>query len=114
MLLSNLFTRHKTPPPRFAPGLFLGLILLFVLLGQAKPVYGLIGIGTVLIITAGMVEINRQRIWDQYKKTYKKQAGLLGLWTKPNQIYYTINVMILWPFIMFLGICSLFAAYVLS
>jgi len=88
--------------------------MLSVLLGQAQPIYGLVGIGTVLIVASVIVELNRQRIWDQYNKTYKKQAGVVGLWTKPNHVYYTINVAFLWPFILFLGICSLYAAYILS
>ena len=52
MLLSNLFVSHKVPQPRFAPGLFLALLAFFVLLGESKPVYGLVGIG-VTSLTAG-------------------------------------------------------------
>lgn len=114
MLLSNLFTRHKTPPPRFAPGLFLGLLVVFVLLGQSKPIVGLVGIGTVLIIAAVMIEVNRQRIWDDYKKNYRKKAGTSGLWTKPNHVYYTLNVAVLWPVILLLGVVCLYAAYMLG
>ena len=114
MLLQNLFIRPKTPPPRFAPGLFLGLLVVFVLLGQTKPIVGLAGIGTVLIIAAVMIEINRQRIWDDYKKSYRKQAGKSALWTKPNHLYYTINVAVLWPVVLLLGAVCLYAAYMLG
>jgi hypothetical protein len=114
MLISHFFVRHKTPGPRFAPGLFLGLLSAFVILGDVKPVVGLAGIGTTLVVSAVLVELNRQRIWDTYLKTYRKQKGLKGLWRKPSQVYYTINVAILWPFILVLGLVCLWAAYTLA
>jgi hypothetical protein len=114
MILSHLFTRHKTPQPRFAPGLFVGLIIAFTILGQVKPVVGLVGLGTTLIVTGVLVELNRQRIWDDYRKSFRKQRKVASLWTKPNPVYYTINVMFLWPFIIFLGLVSLWVAYLVA
>jgi hypothetical protein len=115
MLVSHFFIRHhKTPQARFAPGLFLGLLSIFALLGQSKPVYGLVGIGTTLIVTSVLVELNRERIWETYKKSYRKQKGISAFWRKPNHIYYTLNIAFLWPFILFLGIVCLWAAYILA
>jgi hypothetical protein len=114
MLLSNLLRRHKTPAPQFAPGLFLGLLVAFTILGQTSPIVGLTGIGTTLLVTGVLVTLNRQRIWDDYRKNYKKRRGPAAIWSKPNPIYYTINVLFLWPFIVFLGVVCLYAAYVLS
>ena len=114
MLISHLFTRHKTPAPRFAPGLFVGLLVAFTLLGQTKPVFGLVGLGTTLIVTAVLIELNRARIWDTYRASFKQRKGVRGIWTRPDPIYYTINVVFLWPFIIFLGILCLWAAFVLS
>lgn len=113
MILSHLFTRHKTPAPKFAPGLFLGLIVVFAFLGQIKPLFGLVGLGTTLLVAGVLVELNRQRIWDDYRKNYKKNKRNASTWTQPNQVYYTINVAFLWPFIIFLGVVCLWAAYVL-
>jgi hypothetical protein len=106
--------RHKTPRPRFAPGVFVGLVAIFAILGQTKPVIGLAGLGTVLVVTAALVEVNRQLIWENYRKSYRQRRGLKGLWTKPNQTYYNINVMFLWPFIIFLGLICLWVAYSLA
>jgi len=114
MLLSNLIIRHKTPHPKFAPGLFLILLIVFGVLGQYKPVFGLVGLGTTAIITAVLIELNRETIWETYRKSYKKQKGMLGAWSKPNRVYYTINVLFLWPFVLFLGIICLWSAYVLA
>ncbi|HUD11883.1 MAG TPA: hypothetical protein VMS08_05710 [Candidatus Saccharimonadia bacterium] len=114
MIMSNMFLHHKSPQPQFAPLLFVALLAIFALVGQARPIIGLVGIGTTAIITAVLVEVNRERIWETYRKQYKKQRGMKGLWTAPNRVYYTINVMVLWPFIFFLGFLCLWAAYALS
>jgi hypothetical protein len=114
MIIQNLFVRHKVPQPRFAPALFIGLLAMFSLLGQAKPVFGLVGLGTVSILAAALVELNRERIWEGYRKAYRQQKGARGLLTRPNPMYYTINVLFLWPFILFLGVVCLYAAYLLS
>jgi len=114
VLISHLLVHHKVPGPRFAPGLFIGLIAAFSLLGQTKPVFALTGLGTTLIAGGALIELNRQRIWDNYNKSFRKMKGIKGLWAKPNKVYYTINVVFLWPFIIFLGVMSLWAAYMLS
>jgi len=87
---------------------------LFVLLGETKPVVGLVGIGATVIIAGAMIELARDSIWDNYRKSYKKQKGLKGLWVEPNRVYYNLNVWFLWPFVIFLGFLCLYAAYVLS
>jgi hypothetical protein len=114
MLLSNLFVRHSTPQPRFGAGLFVGLLAFFILLGEQKPIFGLIGIGTTAIMAAVLVELNRQRIWESYRKTYRKQKGFKGMWTEPSQVYYILNVALLWPLVLVLGMLCLWSAYVLS
>ena len=114
MVLSNLFVRHKKPQPQFAQGLFLGLIVAFTIVGESKPIVGLAGLGTTLIVAAALVELNRQRIWEDYRKTYRKRKGLAGMWTEPNMVYYTINVAFLWPFIAFLGVTCIFTAYMVA
>jgi uncharacterized membrane-anchored protein len=114
MLISHLFIHHKTPAPRFAPALFIGLLAAFAVLGQTKPVFGLVGIGVTAIVTGALVLLNRQRIWDNYSTQFKKNRKLKSIWVKPNPIYYTINVLFLWPFIIFMGFICLWAAYILA
>ena len=113
MILSGLFVKHKVQPPRFAPSLFLILLAAFVLVGEDKPVYGLVGIGTTVIIGGALVLMNRDNIWDLYLQTYKKRKNM-GFWTKPNRIYYNLNVYMLWPFVIFMGLICLWSAYILS
>lgn len=114
MMLSSLFVKHKIPQARFAPGLFVLLLAAFIFMGQSKPVYGLTGIGVTAVVTAILVEANRDRIWETYRRTYKKQKGLYGMMSKPNKVYYTLNVYFLWPVVFLIGVVSLFVAYQLS
>jgi hypothetical protein len=114
MLVSNLFVKHKRSDLRLAPATFIGLLSVFVILGQSKPLIGLVGIGVTVILAGVLVELNRERIWDTYRKSYKKVKGLKGLWVEPNRVYYNLNVYFLWPFVLFLGILCLYAAYVLA
>jgi hypothetical protein len=114
LLLSNLFLKRKIPGPHFAPGLFLALLALFVLMGQARPVVGLVGIGTTAVLAAVLVELNRNRIWEEYRKAYRRQKGLKGVLAEPHIVYYNINVYLLWPFILFLGTVCLWTAYMLG
>lgn len=113
-MLSRLFFRHKKPQPQFAPGLFLALIIIFAALAQIKPSVGLTGLGATAILGAAIIELNRVRIWETYRKAYKKRKGITRMWHEPNKTYYTINVMILWPFVAFLGFVCIWTGYLLG
>ncbi len=113
-MLSRLFMRRATTPPRFAVGLFFGLFVVFSLIALTRPITGLAGLGAITILAAALVELNAQRIWQEYRKAYKKQRGLAGLWSEPKQIYYRINVVIIWPLIAVLGVLCLWASYVMT
>jgi hypothetical protein len=113
-MLSSLFVRHKIPQARFGSLMFLGLLIVFMWMGQYKPTPALTGIGVTLIIASVLIEANRDRIWEMYRKSYKKQKGLAGMMSKPNKVYYNLNVYFLWPVVFLIGVVSLFVAYMLS
>ncbi|MDF2460657.1 MAG: hypothetical protein K0S68_60 [Candidatus Saccharibacteria bacterium] len=114
MLLSNLFIKHKEHRPKFAPMIFLFLLTIFIFIGDTRPVMALVGIGTIVTIAAVLVLINRDAIWDDYRDRFKKNKGLKGVWVEPNRVYYNINVFVLWPFVLVLGILCLISAYAVS
>lgn len=113
-MFSKLFHRHKTPEPNFAQGLFLALIFLFVIITQVKPAVGLAGLGATLIIGAVLIELNAARIWETYRKAYKKNKGMQGVWSEPKKLYYDLNVRVLWPIVGALGVGCLWVAYLLN
>lgn len=112
--LRQLFRRTPTPRPHYASGLLAGFVVAFAIVCQTKPVVGLAGLGTVAIVAAALVELNRVRIWEDYKKAYKKQRGKKSGLRAPNRLYYTINVALLWPAILLLGVLCLYLAYTLA
>ncbi|HSX01661.1 MAG TPA: hypothetical protein VLF67_05470 [Candidatus Saccharimonas sp.] len=113
-MLSRLFNRHPIPQAQFAPGLFLVLIIIFGLVAQIRPVFGLACLGTTSILAAALIELNRVRIWEMYRKAYKKHKAFHSPWHEPRDTYYRINVVILWPLVAALGALCLWAAYELS
>ncbi len=104
----------KTKPVRGLMGVFLVLILIFTVLTFSRPVVGLTGLGVVAIIMAFIIEFNRDRIWESYRKNFKKEKGIRGWWSEPNKLYYNLNVYVLWPLIGLLGVACLWAAYNLN
>jgi hypothetical protein len=107
--------RNSTPKARFAGWAFVDLVAFFGAISLLRPVMGLAGLGAVLVLAAILVEANKDVIWQSYKKNYKKAKGpLKQFWSKPNDLYYQINVYVLWPVIFALGLASIYAAYLLG
>jgi hypothetical protein len=93
---------------------FLFLLTIFIFIGDSRPVMGLVGIGTIIVISSILVLLNRDAIWDDYRDRFRKNKGLKGIWVEPNRVYYNVNVFFLWPFVLFLGVLCLIAAYAVA
>ena len=108
-----LFQRHH-PSARFASWSFICLLILFVAIWTQKPAVGLAGIGAVLVMGSMLVLANSRLIWEQYKKSYKKSKNSIApeSWSKPNSLYYRLNVYVVWPLVLVLGLVAIWAAYV--
>ncbi len=109
-----LFHR-SAPKARFAGWAFFGLLLLFSSISLARPAAGLAGLGAVLVLGATLVEVNRDMIWQAYKKSYKKSKNPWSeYWNKPNELYNALNVYVIWPSVFLLGLAAIYAAYIVS
>lgn len=89
------------------------LILLFSAAVYVSPQISLAGLGTTLMILGVITELNADRIWRSYVKLVKK-AGHLSFWQRPNKIYYYLNVYILWPVVIGMGLWFVWLAYTLD
>jgi hypothetical protein len=108
-----MFFQRTQPAPHFAQGLFALLLVVFAVISHSHPVLGLTGLGVVLILGSSLVLVNRERIWADYVKRYKKLKKKSS-WGAPLQAYYNINVYILFPLLFLLGVGSLIGAWYAS
>lgn len=113
-MFSKLFRRRRQPQTYYAQGFFLVLFAFFTVVTLVKPTFGLVGLGTLAILAAGVIELNSGRIWDDYRKAYKKQRHFTGMWHEPKEIYYRLNVYVLWPLVALSGALCLWVAYQLA
>lgn len=64
-----------------------------------------IGTGVALVLFALLVEIERKYIWNNYKKNYHKHDNeILEMLLKPNIWVYRLNIYLVWPLVLILGI----------
>ena len=64
-----------------------------------------IGLGVLLVLVAFLVEIERKTIWKNYLKNYHPHdSGLLEFLLKPNVWVYRLNVYVVWPLVIVLGV----------
>jgi hypothetical protein len=110
-----LYRKHH-PQARFASWAFACLLVLFVAIATVKPSVGLAGLGSVLILSALLVEANKTQIWENYKKNYKyrKSDPLPESWTKPRTSMYFLNVYVVWPAVFVIGFVAIYAAYLIA
>jgi hypothetical protein len=113
-MLSHLFFHHKQPRPKFGGWAFLILVGVFAWYAQIHPVFGLTGLGTVLVVATILVELNRKLIWENYRKLYKQRKSMRSIWLEPHPFVYELNVRVLMPILGLLGVWCLWAAYLLS
>jgi len=102
-------------PARFAVWAFVDLFALFAALSVYKPVVGITGLGAVLILASILIEANKEMIWEGYKQVYKKSSlEWRNQLSEPKEIYYKLNVYVIWPMMFFLGLLAILAAFLAS
>lgn len=106
---------HKKRQSNYAPWVFVGILVFFMLLSPSRPAIGLAGGGAILMLGSILIEINRKQIWDNYKQNYKPSKSQLDrLWSEPKDIYYKLNVLFVWPLVFVTGLLSITVAYLLD
>lgn len=107
--------KHRKPQARLAGWAFVDSVLLFAAIAYFKPAVGLAGLGAVMILASVVVEANHYRIWEDYKKTYKKSKDpVREFWAAPRQSYYRANIYFVWPLVFILGLVAVYTSYSLG
>ncbi len=69
----------------------------------------IVAIGTLLILVALLVEIEHKVIWKRYKKNYHKHNNkFVDELLKPNIWVYRLNIYIVWPLVLILGVAVIY------
>jgi hypothetical protein len=65
--------------------------------------------GTALVMIALFVEIEHNVIWKHYRRHYHPHDNkIIDTLLRPNRIVYALNVYVLWPLVLVLGLFILF------
>lgn len=65
--------------------------------------------GTALVMIALFVEIEHNVIWKNYRRHYHPHKNkIVDTLLKPNRVVYALNVYVLWPLVLVLGLYILF------
>jgi len=113
MLLHILRRNNDSVLLQYTMWFLLLLVLLFASIVYVSPDVSMAGLGTSLVIMGVLVELNGKTVWKDYVK-YAKKNKMISMWKRPNKLYYNINIYILWPFVIFMGVLSIWTAYYLS
>ena len=110
------FFHHKTvkPKPRLGAVLYALLLVVFAILTFYLPIVGLLGMGSLLLLAGIIVEMNADRIWQESAKWQKKNRKSIPWWNRPTPFFYALNVYVLWPIIILMGITDFVLAYKLA
>jgi|GEM_PF-4160441 len=87
-----------------------GLIILYVF----SYALGLIVFGVSLFAIGGIIIAFRRIIWDDYVKSYRDRSGLIASLSRPTKIAYWLNVVIIWPLMMIIGVTATIAGILAS
>lgn len=110
-----IFRRHATPKAQFAGWLFIGMAAAFTSMLTIMPVPAMVGLGTVAIIFAVLVEVNSAYIWNNYTKAYKKlPKSKRNMFNEPKELYRQLNMFVVWPLVIGLGALAIYSAIRLS
>lgn len=65
-------------------------------------------VGTALVMVALFVEIEHQYIWKRYRRHYHPHKNQLAdRLLRPNKLVYALNVYVVWPLVLVLGLVIL-------
>lgn len=107
-----------TLPNKLAIHVFAGMIVLmiiiFTILAQSELSSGLLGLGIILIALGTLIEVKSKQIWQNSLRWQNQTKTKLPWYHRPSMVYYRLNVWVLWPVIIVLGLAAILTALALS
>lgn len=95
-------------------GRLIGLVIFlwFLILTYMGNLFGQLGLGMLLFV-GGIWTLARSRTtWDNYRADWKRlPKSQKTQWNEPKEIYYYINLLVLIPLAIVLGLVLIFLSY---
>ncbi len=92
---------------------WLVIVVWFTLLLLQKNTFGQLGLGIVLLVGGIWGLARSQEIWNNYIKAYKKlPATKRNIWNAPRRRYYYLNVILILPAAIALGLVLIVLSYI--
>lgn len=92
---------------------WLVIVVWFTLLMLQKNTFGQLGLGIVLLVGGIWALARSQEIWSAYLKSYKKlPAAKRTVWNAPRRRYYYLNVVVILPASIALGLVLIVLSYI--
>lgn len=99
---------------RFYKIIIIVLILWLALLSAQQVLFGMAGLGVLLIFCGIWVMATAKTTWENYLKAYKKlPKKKQSIWTRPSITYYYLNLVVIVPLLIVLGVSLIVSAYLI-
>ena len=90
-----------------------GLLLFLWLLYETSRAqeFGVVGLGTLLIVAALWSVFRSKRIWKDYRARYRvRKKNQKSIWTEPKEIYFYLHLFVVVPLMIATGLILLWTA----
>lgn len=90
------------------------IILWLALLSAQQVLFGMLGLGVMLVFGGIWVMATAKTTWENYLKAYKKlPKSKQSVWTKPSITYYYLNLVVIVPLLIVLGLSMIALSYMM-
>lgn len=84
----------------------------FALLTYQRNLFGTLGLGALLLVAGIWMLATAQTTWNNYVRWYNHApTNKKTEWNRPRRRYYYLNVVVVAPVLIALGIATLYLAY---
>lgn len=95
-------------------GRVVGLVIFlwFLVLTSIGNLFGQLGLGMSLFVGGIWTLARSKDVWQDYQANWKKlPKSQKSLWNEPREVYYYLNLLILIPLAIVLGLALIFLSY---
>ncbi|MDQ5944445.1 MAG: hypothetical protein QG658_513 [Patescibacteria group bacterium] len=95
-------------------GRLVGLVIFlwFLILTSMGNLFGQLGLGMLLFVGGIWTLARSKNVWEEYRADWKKlPKSQRTQWNEPKEVYYYINLLVLIPLSIALGLALIFLSF---